>query len=51
MAHTYPPTPPCALQAGNRLWHPLIAHCDLASLCNVEVERIPIRHFPNACRD
>lgn len=25
-----------ALQAGNRLWHPLIAHYDLALLCNVE---------------
>src|SRR3546814_5465644 len=36
IAQTCPQPLPCALRAGNRLLHPLIANWDLAALRNVE---------------
>src|SRR3546814_18718624 len=36
---------PCALQAGNRLLHPLLDNWNLPSLSNVEGVRIHIRLF------
>src|SRR3546814_13475431 len=44
LARTDVPKPlPYALQAGNSLLHPLIAHWNLPSLSHVEGVRIPIR--------